>query len=158
VAMFDALLPGPYFMTVVDTAVAAMGMSIRSSASLVAARDSTLNASMVIPRAEQYARMGCAATKYTDEPTPWFVIHVVNPNDRPARNAHWQLSRELRGGNQVVERGQADTDGIVHYCMQMTRDDIVLINAWRDREASGSSLEREVSRPGTIVTIQLSPP
>ena len=93
-------------MTVIDPAVAVMGMAIRSSASLVAARDSTLNASIVIPRPEQYARIGCAANKYTDEPAPWLVIHLVYPNgDRPARNAHWLLSRDIRGGTQVIERG-----------------------------------------------------
>jgi hypothetical protein len=158
VATFDALLPGPYYITVVDSAVAAMGMAIRSSASLIAARDSTLEASIVIPRPDQYARIGCAANKYTDELTPWLVIHIVYPNDRPARNAHWQLSRDIRGGTQVVERGVADTDGIVHYCARMVRDDIVDISAWRDRETMNSSLEREISKPGTIVTIQLPPP
>jgi hypothetical protein len=158
VATFDALLPGPYYITVVDSAVAAMGMAIRSSASLVAARDSMLSASIVIPKPEQYTRLGCAANKYTDEPTPWLIIHVVHPNSRPARNAHWQLSRDIRGGTQVVERGVADADGVVHYCTMMSRDDIIGISAWSDRESMNSSLERELSRPGTIVTVQLPPP
>ncbi|MEO9034949.1 MAG: carboxypeptidase-like regulatory domain-containing protein [Gemmatimonadaceae bacterium] len=158
VATFDALLPGPYFVMVVDSAVASVGMSIRSSAPLVAARDSTVHASIVIPKAGQYAGAGCVANALTDEAAPWLLIRVNNPNDRPARNAHWRLSRSLRGGSEAVEQGRADADGVVHYCMKMARDDIVLITAWRDRQSVNSSLEREISRRGTIVTLVLPPP
>ena len=150
------LAPGPYVVTVTTPPLAAFGMVFQTALRFIAARDSVVDARLLVPSEDDFVKRDCTRDAGGDEPNPSLIVRIVDADGRPVENAHWYLSRELgTPWQRVTESGRTDATGRVHYCMRLARGDAVLIRAWRDGEPETPFPRRWIGRSRTEVTLEL---
>ena len=150
------LLPGPYVVTVVTPPLAVFGIVFPTALRFVAARDSTIDARLLVPAEDDFVRKECTGDAAGDDTNPWLIVRIVGDDGQPVENARWHLSRDFGiPWQRVTETRRTDSGGRVHYCMLLARGDAVLIRAWRDGEPATPFPIRRIGRTHTEVTLTL---
>ena len=124
------LLPGPYKLVVKDSQLESIGISLATSISFTAVRDSVHRADLVVPTANDYVADRCThdAKWYRTMPRPrggivWMIGRVVDGNNVPIRGARAEAYKGGRadvasaGLNPVgISSTSTGTDGIFEMC------------------------------------------
>jgi hypothetical protein len=90
---FDDLVPGPYTLMVVDSALATIDIAIETSFQFIAARDSVLYTTIELPTAEDYARMQCGGRRAD---STYIVGRVVTEDGLPVEGVKVNIEIEDR--------------------------------------------------------------
>jgi hypothetical protein len=124
------LLPGPYKLVVKDSELESIGISLATSISFTAVRDSVHRADLVVPTANDYVADRCRhdAKWYRTMPRPrggivWLIGRVVDGNNVPIRGV---IASAYKGGRADVATAgmnplgisstSTGTDGIFEMC------------------------------------------
>jgi hypothetical protein len=111
VVEFTDLLPGPYRVMVIDSALARIGVQVPTNISFTAERGNITQRRAQLTTAIEFVRKGCADV-YRHEPDStvgWFVGRVYDVNDVPANHFKFQVGREAVTGEVL---GMLDASGI----------------------------------------------
>jgi hypothetical protein len=159
------LLPGPYVATIEDTALAPLGIAVRTSLTFTTHRDSVFETKLSVPTTAQYVADACRATgpknaKMVDVKSAWLVGRVLTPDGTPVRRAHVTLTRRgadglwFRFGDEIV----TGSDGLFTYCdLLPPRRDIVVNVKRDDRPAQTTRVELGGAGTVTVVRVEIPP-
>ena len=130
VVEIGGLVPGPYELhTVVDPRLAEMGIASSPVKRVVAVRDSTVTATLVVTTAENFAAERCAAVARRAPADSVFVLGQVVTNDgRPVVDAKLTFAT-MNSGVAVWhgERARTSSDGVFLSCVGWKIGDAVLV-------------------------------
>jgi hypothetical protein len=146
-AEFTDLLPGPYRVTNIDSALTMLGLGGETDARYVAARNSMTELSVVLPSAAQVIDAECRRTNVWTPNSYALVVQVVNPDGTAVAGARWSVS---------VGRttGVTGSTGIFQYCFGLEPGEIVTIQVSRNGERP-TMVTRTLSRKLTTVRLVL---
>ena len=146
-AEFSELLPGPYRVSSIDSALTMIGLDGGTDARFVAARDSIRELSVVIPSAAQRIDAECRRNNVWTPGSFALVVQVVNPDGSPVAGAQWSVS---------VGRttGVTGSNGIFQYCFALEPGEIVTIRVSRHGERP-TMVTQTLSRRVTAVRVVL---
>jgi hypothetical protein len=112
-ASMPELVPGPYAVEVIDPRIASLGLSIPTSLTFIAARDSVIRATVKVRTAEEYVFEKCFATGgYTVGDWVLVMGRVVRYDDKPIENA--SITFDLRSGLRASFK--TGSDGVFQFC------------------------------------------
>jgi hypothetical protein len=107
------VLPGPYKVVMIDTALAPMGISLGTTLKLFAQRDSTIRASLIEPPAEAFLRKHCA----TSTERHWVSVRVARPDGAVVVDGTWELGEDFGTSLEYMHaKGQTGLDGDFGFC------------------------------------------
>jgi hypothetical protein len=115
----DDLLPGPYTLRLLDARTATLGISLPTSVSFVAARDSTHRANLTVPTAEEYVAGLCMSNRqWTVNDSTYIFGRVVSPEGRPVADAKVTIALQKNDGQWSWSRDyyKTGTDGVFQSC------------------------------------------
>lgn len=117
-AEFTDLVPGPYRVSVVDTQLARIGLSLPVGFEFNAGRDSTLITRVVVPTASDYVLDRCKkAHAVAPQDTTGLLVRVMAPYDVPVPDVRWKVLRRSNDTWSVVrDGGRTGTDGMFQMC------------------------------------------
>jgi hypothetical protein len=108
------VLPGKYSVVIRDPLLATIGVSIPTSASFVAERDSMHLANVRVPTAAEFINARCERDKrFSQGDSTRLLVRVMTHMDDPVDGVSWRLNRN-RG--QVFDRGKTGSDGMFQVC------------------------------------------
>jgi len=146
-AEFADLLPGPYHVVVIDTALAIVGATGETHTRFVAARDSIREVSSIVPSAAEQVEAACRRDALWTPGSYALVVQVANSDATPVAGARWSLS---------VGRttGVTGSNGVFQYCFGLDLGTTVQIHVSRNGEAP-TTVTRTLSRKLTAVRLEV---
>jgi hypothetical protein len=146
------LLPGPYTGTIIDAALAPLGIAVAVPVAFTAQRDSVHGVTFRVPTAIEYARQACetvlgAAGKPVDELSAWIIGRVVDDKGAPIKGARVMIDDGVKTGS----------NGLFYFCKDLTLGMTVRIVTSRGDEPEHGTLV-EIKQPLTVLTIKIPPP
>jgi len=125
------LLPGPYSAVVIDSALDAIGVRLPTNLTFVAARDSLVEKTLVLPAATDTVKRRCQMSGAYSDGSLFVIARAVNPDGTPLRGARWNI----RGRSLVTS-----DDGVFAYCTGIAPGNgaAVEISVWRDHAGRGN--------------------
>ncbi len=122
------LLPGPYVASVRDPRLAALNLPLASATRFTVARDSLIEARILVESAESVLGRRCGQEPFAAG-KGWLLARVVGADGRPVSDARFTIRDEF--GSPMAEGGRVDTDGMFQWC-QLPLNRRVTIEVWRD--------------------------
>jgi len=147
----NALLPGPYSVSIRDSRLTELGIPLRSSFRFTALRDSTIDTRVRVETADDYAARRCGADA-SGSGKAALLGKVVAADGRPVPDARWTVRDEF--GTAIVEGGRVDGNGLFIWCQAPMNKRLTIDVAREDRRTSASRL---VSEPLTTMRFVLPP-
>ena len=141
------LLPGPYRVSVLDPALAAIDLSIPTTLSFVAARDSVIETNAVFPTAVELIEKACKKDGLWTPNSYLLIVRVVTPEGRPVEGARWSLSVGR-------SHGTTGSNGVFQYCFGLDVGKVVEINVSRNGELP-TTVTRTLAERVTAVRLEL---
>lgn len=157
------LIPGPYRAEIVDPDLAAIGMSIPTSFTFTAERDSVANGLLIAPAATDYVvnrcRGGADGRAGRSADVAVLVGRVVRKDGEAVAAARWSLRPLVNAsgsrGTTAIRDADVGSDGVFQYCNLRRHDAVELVV-----RADGYHVVREdliLTKPLTIVSVRLQP-
>jgi hypothetical protein len=116
-AEFIHVLPGPYSIEIVDSALAAKGVVIGTETRFTAERGKVTMAKVAAPPRDEFLKRACNTNKNDF----WVTVQVVGQNGKGVANAAWTLGEDLENPQEhVIARGITRTDGRLGFCHERT--------------------------------------
>jgi hypothetical protein len=149
------LAPGPYSPRVADARLEALGVSLRTSGSFTAARDSTRFLTIRTQTAEEYVLGRCQAGGQQVGGDALMIGRVATSAGGPIKGVSWTLKLfQIDRDDLAMPFGQTGSDGLFQYC-----------NARRGSEASFTfrggnetlTVKRTLSDSLTVIPVRMSP-
>ena len=162
------LVPGPYALEFIDPRLARIGLTIPTSLTFVAARDSVIRATVTVPSAEEYVFGRCfpKGGHYTVG-DPVVIGRVMTYDNRPIENA--RITYYPRGGRRTLSY-KTDSVGVFQLCTVATgyfashplaRGDTLTLSVQgsdEDTPAGVVDVSREITEALTVIPIKVAPP
>ena len=123
------LLPGPYTVSIVDDRLAPLGIEIPTPLKFVAARDSTVTASLVVRMANDFVVDRCVADrKYAPSDTVLLVGRTLNASGEPLAGVTVDLSEMVSAGDErpLPDSYTTGSDGLFTICSKSLRRGMTL--------------------------------
>ena len=118
------VLPGPYDVGIIDTALAPAGITLGTPLKLYAQRDSIVRAPLVEPPPEAFLRAKCART----EVHHWVTARVRRPDDTLVAGAAWELGENMGTGDEYVYgSGRTNTNGELGFCSALSSSRVLQV-------------------------------
>jgi hypothetical protein len=159
IAVIPDLIPGPYEVSVGDSTLIPLGVTLATSLRFTSVRQQLYSAVLVVPTARDYVSDRChrsAPRATTGSGDGWVIARVTNPDGDPVRGLKWSLSVRIAGVERpVVVAEDAPSDGILQYCQLHRGDDVVL--SFRAPGMTEASRQLTVSKPVNVLTIEMRP-
>jgi hypothetical protein len=159
VAAIPDLIPGPYAVSVGDSTLISLGVSIATSLRFTSVREQAWSAVLVVPTARDYVSDRChrsAPRTSTGSGDGWVVARVMSSSGDPVRELRWSLAVRVAGVERPVLVGEeAPSDGIVQYC-QLHRGDEVLLS-FRAPGMAETSRRVTLSQQVNVVRVEMKP-
>ncbi len=163
------LVPGPYSIVVIDSALLAIDLTIPTTGTFVAARDSTVATSFVARNADEYVVRRCmdyGRYTYAATDSTRVIARITDDGGRPMENVRWQArvnsgasATALGDGNSWVlipQHGVTGTDGVLQICSPALRHGATIeIEAWRD--GTRTTVRRRLAGRPTVIRIPFEP-
>lgn len=108
------LVPGPYTIAVVDTALAALNLVLKTQVSFVAARDTTTTVVFEGPTVDEFATQLCSAS--LSPATAVIIGRGLLADDGPASRAHVEVTSLDGPRRQTLFDDRLDKTGNFHVC------------------------------------------
>lgn len=156
------LLPGPYSVTVLDSALATVGVAFGTPMRLVAQRDSVIHATLSAPTLDEFTTETCggaaastiSAPPITGDPA-WLLVLVVGKDGRRITDANWELQRQAGSTWTLLASGHGTgKKGLEHYCWRTTIGDAIQVRVWRDGNAA-SVVSHDITQRSTVLRVEL---
>ena len=125
----DRLLPGPYKLVVIDSALELLGITLQTPVQFQAWRDSTVRATLDVPTANDYVADRCRHDRIWIVPrrvrsAVWIIGRVIGPDSKPVSDvwgvvdaASARAEKEPHAGVQpLLASTRTGTDGIFELC------------------------------------------
>ncbi|MEO8622653.1 MAG: hypothetical protein ABI625_16400, partial [bacterium] len=107
------VLPGPYDVIMIDTALAPMGISLGAGLKLYAQRDSTIRAPLIEPPRDAFLKKHCG--KSTER--HWVTVRVYRPDGASVVDGTWELGEDFGTSLEFMHaRGRTGLDGEFGFC------------------------------------------
>jgi len=152
------LMPGPYAVSIVDPALAELGITVPTPLEFTAARRWAILTRLPVIDIENYVADRCRSGGVggqRSEPVPgsaWLVGRVVTEEGRPVPGAKWTLCvNNFLGEQRVVKDAEVGSDGIFQYCRLKRGDTVVLTVRAKDMAESSTSVA--LTKQPTVVTV-----
>jgi len=152
------LLPGPYSLRLRDPRMAELDVSIPTSITFVAARDSTFRTTVKVSTTEEYVAGLCRKDRQWEANDSTFILgRVVTPEGNPVEDAKvsfatWTKDREWSWGKWFYLTG---SDGVFESCGKLFKPgQKVLIRVSRKGMAD-VDVERTIATKLTIAKLQI---
>ncbi len=116
----DELLPGPYSLQIVDPQLATLGLSMPSTVSFVASRDSIFRAIVTVPTAEEFVTKRCVdARQWIAGDSVLLLGRILDGAGNPASEAKVTFSVESTTGQWTELRNSwtTEADGLFQSCV-----------------------------------------
>jgi hypothetical protein len=159
VAAIPDLIPGPYAVSVGDSTLISLGVSIATSLRFTSVREQAWSAVLVVPTARDYVSDRChrsAPRTSTGSGDGWVIARVMSSSGDPVRELRWSLAVRVAGVERPVLVGEeAPSDGIVQYC-QLHRGDEVLLS-FRAPGMAETSRRVTLSQQVNVVRVEMKP-
>lgn len=158
------LLPGPYSVTVLDSALATVGVAFGTPMRLVAQRDSVIHATLSAPSLDEFTTETCGgapALTVSARPTSgdpaWLLVLVVGKEGQRVTDANWELRRQAGSSWTMLASGHGTgKKGLEHYCWRTTIGDAIQVRVWRDGNAP-SVVSHDIVQRSTVLRVELPP-
>ncbi len=124
------IVPGQYSMLVTDRRLEKIGLTLPTGLQFVAARDSTVHATLTVPVAEEFVGNRCAADGRTvPGDSTWLLLRVMTPAGKPVSDIKVSLRQEDERGSWVRVRDEYETgsDGLVALCRGLRANANVMV-------------------------------
>jgi hypothetical protein len=120
------LLPGPYTISVYDSALAVVDTTLPASIGFTAARDSMSEVTAWVPSVTDFVAKECRDNDAFDPRSAIVVARIVTADSLPMPGAHWRIEPlgvpvDPDAPQGYYARGQTGPDGLVHVCARLTR-------------------------------------
>lgn len=130
------LLPGPYVATVVDPVLERLGITLPTSLTFEAERDSVTQRSFSIPQREEFVLTSCLHANEDEAQSAPMQIRVIDAFGRPAAYAMLEISKNDGSPDQtVVESLDTDDNGVTRSCLLFRDGDPFDVTVTRAQEA-----------------------
>jgi hypothetical protein len=119
----DELLPGPYSLQIIDPRVAVLGLSIPTTVSFVAQRDSVFRATVTVPTAEEFVLRRCVdARQWIAGDSAMLLGRIVDAAGNPASEAKVTFSVQSKTGEwtELRRTWTTEADGLFQTCVPAT--------------------------------------
>jgi hypothetical protein len=149
---FSDLLPGPYRFSVVDAALAAMGVEIPVADSIVAVRDSVVHRSLVLRSPRSYVADKCVADgKFSPGNEPFVFGRVIAQGGASVAGLTVALRDVSPGseGRQLPGAYKVGTDGTFQWCQYLIRGKTISAEVFQRGVLVGSTTQ--VLRGGVVL-------
>jgi hypothetical protein len=111
-AEFIHVLPGPYTIEIVDSALASRGLVMGTTTRFTAKRGEVTMAKVLAPPRHEFLRRVCL----DDRTNYWVTMHITR-GGKPVDNAKWELGDDLgTPTEQLLARGTTRADGRLGFC------------------------------------------
>jgi len=145
------LAPGPYSALIADTRLDPIGVTLATSLTFVAARDSTVEQRLAAKTAEKYVSDRCWEDLQDPRDGVWVIGRVTGPDGAPVDRVRWSAV----SNGKVVKNAETGTDGIFVFC-KGTRGAPVAFEFKRKGMASGMT-NRTMVDELTVIAVEMSP-
>ncbi|MEP7002098.1 MAG: hypothetical protein ABI969_16535, partial [bacterium] len=107
------VLPGPYNVVIIDTALAPMGISLGTGLKLYAQRDSTIRAPLIEPPADAFLKKHCAPSTERH----WVIARVNRTDGASVVDGTWELGEDFGTSLEYMyAKGRTGLDGEFGFC------------------------------------------
>ncbi len=113
------LLPGPYAARVLDPRLSMLGISLPTSLTFVAARDSVVQLSLTVPTVEDFVVSECRTKrKWKQADSTYLLGRVVDHDGKPVADARVAFAVRQKSGGWVWEKDalKSGADGVFAAC------------------------------------------
>jgi len=158
-ASIRELVPGPYALEIIDPRLAPLALSIPTSLTFVAARDSVIRATVKIPTAEEYVFEKCFPKGHYAVGDNWLLVmgRVMTYDDKPIENA--RIRFDLRSGLPDLNTA---SDGVFQLCTHhMARGNTFTLSVRINDESSSGrvgDVSRDITDALTVIPIRVGAP
>jgi hypothetical protein len=112
------LLPGPYVATVIDPALQRLGITLPTSLTFEAERDSVTQRSFSIPQREEFVLASCLDPNSDESQPPPMQIRVIDAFGTPVAYAVVAITKDDGSPNQAVKESlDTDDSGVTRSCL-----------------------------------------
>jgi hypothetical protein len=147
----ERVLPGPYEVVVLDSALAALGVAIPTGATVLVGAGDTARLTVEAPSADAYLRAACGAGAPHDGAI--LAARVVTAEGNALAGVSWGVRRSRGGSWRVVaERGRTDADGRLQLCEGVAEGDVIELRLTRDAGAP-ETIVQTLNAPITAVPV-----
>lgn len=154
------VVPGPYWVVVIDSSLANLDVVFGAPTRLVARRDSVIHATVVAPRVEEFTGDRCggsgleAATARAGD-RAWLLAVVVGDDGKPVTDANWELRRRSSGSWTLLAsgRGTGGKEG-EQYCWAATVGDALQVRVWRDGQTP-ATVRYDITKRSALLRLEL---
>ena len=134
------LLPGPYTISVYDSALAVVDTMLPASVGFSAARDSISRVVAQVVSLEDFVGAECKKQDAFDARSAFLVARVVDTDGVSIVGARWRLEPitgqpDPNAAQGYYAHGETGREGMVHVCVRLTRGKRVLLRVWRPGKA-----------------------
>ena len=163
----ERLLPGPYTVSVADSALAIADTMLPGSVGFTAARDSTVRLTVAVPTVADFIGRGCRKQDPDafDARSKMFVARIVDDDDRPVAGARWRLipptgtRDDPSAPNGYYAAGQTGADGMVFVCTHLIDAERVVLQGWAPRTPRDHpAVEAGTAFAGRVAVVKLTLP
>jgi hypothetical protein len=107
------VLPGPYGVVIIDTALASMGITLGTTTKLFVQRDSIVRATIVEPPPDEFLKKKCSMLMERQ----WVTARVSRSDGRTIADAKWEVGEDFATSLEYVHAsGRTDADGKFGFC------------------------------------------
>ena len=148
----DNLLPGPYRVSIVDSALAVVDTALPGKTGFIAARSTDTKATIMVPTLQQFVARGCLNEDSYEQGSAMIVGRLVDEDGLPMIGGKWRLEKpagepDPKAPNGLYGDGQTGTNGVFFFCNRLTEGRRVVLRAWSPKHKADDS--------GTAVTLTL---
>ncbi|MDB4891700.1 MAG: hypothetical protein JWL61_3555 [Gemmatimonadetes bacterium] len=146
------VLPGPYPVVVIDSALASEGVTLGTPLIVFGMRDSVVKATLVAPPPVAFQRKACSMI----DSRRWVTVYVVR-GKTPVADARWDLGQSLGTPAEfIAASGITGADGMFGFCDKQTAGRVFDVRA-RDNGATAQPVIMTVKAFVKELTIELPP-
>jgi hypothetical protein len=143
------LLPGRYVVTVIDSAMARLGMAVGTPARIVIDRDSVVTQRLVTKTITDYVGPSCMGNHERGA----IEGQVVTPAGAPALDARWELGEDMGTTSEAIAvTGRVHDDGRFALCpaLPAERARVLQLRVWRESAPQRVEVYSLLGRRSTI--------
>ncbi len=152
------LLPGPYTLNVRDRRLADLGISLPTSVSFIAARDSVVQLSLEIPTVEDFVVSECRKNrKWRTTDSTYLLGRVVDHDNKPVADARVTFALRDSTGRWEWEKEplKTDADGVFESCGTTLTPGRTLQVRVENERARPRDVTRDIKDKTTIVPVRV---
>lgn len=163
VAKIADLLPGPYEVDVLDSALARIDLTIPTSLKVEAFPDSVAVATLDLPTRADFVAGECRRDRQRVEGSPdsaaWLVVRVVASDGRSVDGVRASLARSVDREFQETAKGGTGPNGLFYRCAGLERGEPTELRVWRKDKPNAPVITRFVPKEAvTVLRIDVSRP